>query len=73
LPAIFYNDVSLNYAFKAAGHTARMFLAVDNLLNQAPRIWPGTNSSAAPGSSVPTTAGDDLVGRYFTAGVRMKY
>jgi len=73
LPAIFYHDVSLDYAFKAAGHPAHMFLTVDNLLDQAPRIWPGTNSSAAPGSSVPTAAGDDLVGRYFTAGVRMKY
>jgi hypothetical protein len=63
----------LSYAFKAAGHSAVMFLTVDNLLNQAPRIWPGTNSSAAPGSTVPGNAGDDLVGRYFTAGVRMKY
>jgi iron complex outermembrane receptor protein len=73
LPAIYYNDVSLNYTFKAAGHPAQVFVAVDNLFDQAPRIWPGTNSAAAPGSSNPSVAGDDIVGRYFTLGLRIKY
>ncbi|MDB5460069.1 MAG: TonB-dependent receptor [Caulobacteraceae bacterium] len=72
LPGIFYHDLGLNYAFKAAGRSVQAFLAVDNLLDQAPRIWPGT-SIAAPGAANPSVAGDDMVGRYYTVGLRFKY
>jgi outer membrane receptor protein involved in Fe transport len=72
LPSIFYHDIGLNYDFKAAGHSIQAFVTVDNLLNQTPRIWPGT-STASPGTSNPAVASDDMVGRYYTFGLRMKY
>jgi iron complex outermembrane receptor protein len=72
LPATFYHDLTVSYAFQAAGHSGQAFLNVANLLDQDPRIS-GNNSSAAPGNSQPAIASDDSVGRYFTVGLRVKY
>jgi outer membrane receptor protein involved in Fe transport len=72
LPAIFYHDVSLTYAFKAQGHQMEAFFIVDNLLDQQPRISPAT-SSTTPGGGLPAVVGDDVTGRYYTAGLRFKF
>ncbi|MDB5461077.1 MAG: TonB-dependent receptor [Caulobacteraceae bacterium] len=72
LPAIYYHDVSLTYRFKAHDHDMQVFLIVDNLLDQAPRISPST-ASTTPGGGIPAVVGDDTIGRYYTAGLRFKF
>ncbi|MDB5461580.1 MAG: TonB-dependent receptor [Caulobacteraceae bacterium] len=73
LPAIFYHDLGLNYAFNAAGHAGNLFLTVNNVLDQNPRISPQTNFTATPGRDGQAVSGDDIVGRYYTVGLRIKY
>jgi iron complex outermembrane receptor protein len=68
LPGIWYHDLGLNYTFKAI----QAFLTVSNAFNQPPRISPTTNFSNSPGFGSPTPGGDDLVGRFYTAGVRIR-
>jgi outer membrane receptor protein involved in Fe transport len=73
LKAKYYADVNLSYRFKAAGHDAQAFVIVSNLFDTDPRLSPATNSSGSPGTGTPTVIGDDVVGRYYTVGLRMKY
>jgi outer membrane receptor protein involved in Fe transport len=73
LPAIYYHDLSLSYHFRP-GHTdLQTFLTVDNLFNQQPRISPSTTFTGIPGFGTPVVAGDDVLGRYFMAGIRWSY
>ncbi len=45
------------------------FFSIGNLFNRAPRIL----ATDSPGQVTPVVAGDDVAGRYFTAGVRVKF
>jgi len=69
LPGIWYHDVGLSYTLK---ETIQAFLSVGNAFNQPPRISPTTNFSSSPGFGSPAPGGDDLVGRYYTVGVRIR-
>jgi outer membrane receptor protein involved in Fe transport len=73
LPAIWYHDINVSYRFKAAGHDMTAFFIVNNLLDQQPRISPSTTFAGIPGFGTPYVAGDDPMGRYYTAGLRMKF
>jgi outer membrane receptor protein involved in Fe transport len=46
------------------------YFNIQNLFNQAPP--PANGSGSAPGVDVGHIVGDDIVGRYFTLGVRMR-
>ena len=73
LPAIFYHDVNATYRFRAANHDGQLFIVVDNLLDQQPRISPSANFTGTPGFGTAAVGGDDLLGRYFTVGLRVSY
>ncbi|WP_165837181.1 TonB-dependent receptor domain-containing protein [Phenylobacterium hankyongense] len=73
LPAIFYSDVNVAYRFIVAGHDTHAFFTVTNLFDQAPRISPSTTFAGIPGFGTPSVVGDDVMGRYFTVGVRLRY
>ncbi|MDB6042481.1 MAG: putative Outer rane cobalamin receptor protein [Gammaproteobacteria bacterium] len=73
LPAIYYHDLSLSYHFGPGGHDLQTFFTVNNLFNQQPRISPSTTFTGIPGFGSPAVAGDDVLGRYFTAGIRWSY
>lgn len=73
LPAIFYHDVTLSYGFRAAGHSVQAFLSVTNLFDQAPRVSPSTTFTGIPGFGTPSVNGDDIVGRYYTTGLRFRF
>jgi iron complex outermembrane receptor protein len=69
LPAIVTDDLNLSYRFKAWGGDLQSFLTINNLFNQPPQISPGVSS--VPGSNSP--ASGDVIGRYFTVGVRFTF
>jgi outer membrane receptor protein involved in Fe transport len=48
--------------------TAQVYLSVQNIGNANPPIV--TGSSGNPGAGIPTPAGEDIMGRYFTLGMR---
>ena len=50
------------------GSDMELYFAVQNVGNQIPPIV--TGSSGNPGAGIPTPPGEDLMGRYFTIGVR---
>jgi len=70
LPWISYTDVSASVDIGSKKFMT-MFFNVQNLFDQQPRIYSLYNSFLINFRS-PIAAGDDVVGRYFTAGVRVR-
>lgn len=77
VPEIYYSDLSLSYRFRLgpqdAGDNAEAFLSIQNLFDQQPHIWIGTGLTGSQGFAYPTPTDEDVVGRYFTAGVRLNF
>jgi outer membrane receptor protein involved in Fe transport len=73
LGPLYYHDLSLSFHFGPYGSNLQTFLTVNNLFNQPPRISPSTTFTGIPGFGSPAVAGDDVLGRYFTAGIRWSY
>jgi outer membrane receptor protein involved in Fe transport len=74
LPSTIYSDLNFSYDFglPAAG-VLQTFVNIGNLFDKQPRISPAANRSTIPGTAVPAVSGDDLVGRYYTAGIRVRF
>ena len=67
---VFYTDVSVRYTIPAAGGNFELFGTVNNAFNKQPPLIPGT----LPGVNPPTNISVyDIVGRAYTAGVRVKF
>ncbi|MEC3947757.1 TonB-dependent receptor domain-containing protein [Sphingobium sp. HWE2-09] len=70
LKPYFISDVTLSYNIKARAHDFEWFLSVNNVFDKF-RLVPPDNTN--PGILYPTARSVyDVVGRYFTTGVRMK-
>jgi iron complex outermembrane recepter protein len=71
IPAYSYTDISISYRTEIDGHEVRPFLTIENLFNKQPPINGGDPS--VPGLFYPTPAGFDVLGRYFTVGIRGQF
>ncbi|WP_443971375.1 TonB-dependent receptor domain-containing protein [Sphingobium sp. CR28] len=71
IPAYSYTDISMNYEITLGGHKVTPFVTVENLFNKKPPIV-GTQNNV-PGLFFPGASGYDIIGRYFTAGIRGKF
>jgi outer membrane receptor protein involved in Fe transport len=71
IPAYSYTDISINYQLEVGGRTVVPFLTVENLFNKKPPIV--GNGSSTVGLFYPTAQGFDVIGRYFTAGIRAQF
>ncbi len=69
VPAVGFTDFTFTADFKAARAKGQFFISVENIFNKASPVY---TLQANPGYAYPVFSGDDIVGRYFTAGVRMK-
>ena len=73
---IFYTDLSLAYEFKMDSADTeknwQTYLSIDNLFNQQPHLYSSTGVDAAQGYAYPYPADEDVIGRYFTLGLRYK-
>ncbi len=67
--AIFYHDLSAGYTFD---ENYNIYAGVNNIFNQQPRILPQGTYSGDTGTNTATNA-YDVVGRYFYAGVTLKF
>ena len=69
VPAIWYTDVSASYRFGWTGERQELFVAVNNVFNRDAPI-----ALANPTTfSIPTSIAYDRIGRYFTAGLRLRF
>ncbi len=51
----------------------KAFLTVQNLFDKIAPVWQQTGSANAPGYFYPAVNGDDIVGRYFTLGIKARF
>jgi len=66
----FYTDFNLSYRFEGAKAQPELFATVNNVLNQKGRLF---LISPLAGLNIPTARSVyDIVGRYFTVGVRVR-
>jgi iron complex outermembrane receptor protein len=73
IKAYFYTDLTVAYELQVAGHELRPFLTVENLFNKKPPITGGGSNNTVPGLFFPTAQGFDVIGRYFTVGLRGRF
>lgn len=72
VPSVAYTDVTFTF-FPGQNKDRQIFLSVQNLFNKAPPPFLTAGTSGTPAFSFPATSGDDIIGRYFTAGARFKF
>jgi outer membrane receptor protein involved in Fe transport len=63
-------DVNFQYDFDLAGSESQAFFTVENLFDTQPEVSPGSGSV---GIGYPVPAGYNLMGRYFTVGLRSRW
>jgi iron complex outermembrane receptor protein len=71
-----FGQASLNLAWQPESEAlskAEFFLNIQNLFNANPPLANATGTSTAPGGFGGFATSDDPIGRYFTAGVRIKF
>ncbi len=71
-PPIWYSDLTLNYNLKPGSSDVNIFFNVRNLFNTQPDPWAASGANAQIGSLGGYVPGDDIIGRYYTLGVRYK-
>ena len=73
IPAVAFMDLNLSYQLKRGRTDMELFLSIQNVLDTAAPVYVSTGSAANPGFSYPIVNGDDVIGRYFTTGVRVRF
>jgi iron complex outermembrane recepter protein len=71
IEAVGYVDTTISYKFQVAEKDLEAFLTINNLLDKTAPFVPSTGQ---PGIDYPTVQGlFDVVGRYYTTGLRFKF
>jgi iron complex outermembrane recepter protein len=74
IPAAAFTDLNISYTVKPDhGAQAEFFLSIQNLFNKTAAVYISPAYASSPGFYYPAVNGDDVVGRYFTAGVRTRF
>ena len=71
IPAYTYVDLAISYRTEISGHEFTPFLTVENLFNKRPPV--AGHTASVPGLFYPSAEGYDVIGRYFTMGVRGRF
>jgi outer membrane receptor protein involved in Fe transport len=69
--SVAYTDLSLTGKL-GSERNVELFLSVQNLFDEDPPLYLTSGTSGTPAFSFPAVSGDDVLGRYYTAGVRFK-
>ena len=69
--AYFQTDMDISYNFQAGGRQLTGFLNISNLFNVQGGIFQTPGYTGSPGLNYLIGPGADLIGRYFTAGLRL--
>jgi outer membrane receptor protein involved in Fe transport len=72
LPAWFQTDIGIALDLDAHGLPGSVFLNVSNLLDAQPGIFQVPSYTGSPGMNYPVVPYEDIIGRTFTLGLRVK-
>lgn len=72
VPAVAYTDLTLTFK-PNKGSNAELFFSAENLFDKKAPVYISTAFSGNPNFYYPAANGDDVIGRYMTAGVRLKF
>ncbi|MDP3676815.1 MAG: TonB-dependent receptor [Novosphingobium sp.] len=72
VPSVAYTDVTFT-AYPGQDKNKQIFLSIQNLFDKNPPPYLTAGTSGTPAFSFPATSGDDILGRYFTVGARIKF
>jgi outer membrane receptor protein involved in Fe transport len=72
LPAYFQTDITLSYDFVTQDVPFTGFLSINNLLDKQPDIYQASGYTGSPGLNYPVANYEDIIGRYFTIGLKFK-
>ena len=72
LPPQTYADLTFNYKKALDSGDLHLFLNVRNVLNTQPDAWASVGGNARFNSLGGYSLGDDILGRYYTLGLRYK-
>lgn len=72
VPAVAYTDLTLT-AFLGANKSKQIFFSVQNLFDKDPPVYVVSATSGTPNFQYPSVTGDDVIGRYFSVGARLKF
>ena len=72
MPPNWYTDINLDYKLTPGTGDMNIFFNVRNLFNKQPDHYAASGANAQIGSLGGYIPGDDIVGRYFTLGLRYK-
>jgi iron complex outermembrane receptor protein len=68
-----YTDLATSYTFEVFGHSSlSAFFSIQNLFNLQPPVTANGTPASISNLITPYVTGDDLVGRYFTAGIKLR-
>lgn len=76
VPAIYYTDISVSYQVtknSADDGGLRCDLSVQNALNKQPTLFIGPGRTGAEGYAYGAPADEDVIGRYFTLGLELRF
>ncbi len=72
LPSYFITDLNVAYDFDSWEVPFTAFVHVDNLFDRSPDVLQAQGYTGSPGMNYPVAPYEDLIGRYYTVGVRFK-
>lgn len=74
--AIYYTDLSVSYQVTGNGDDdggLRCNIAIENVFNKQPTLFIGPGRTGAEGYAYPAPADEDVIGRYFTVGLELRF
>jgi iron complex outermembrane recepter protein len=72
VPSVAYTDMTFTF-FPGKDKGKQIFLSVQNLFDKNPPPYLTAGTSGTPAFSFPAVSGDDIIGRYFTVGAKIKF
>ena len=72
VPSVAYTDLTLS-AYMGKNKGRQIYFSVQNLFDKLPPPYTVGGFSGTPTFQYPAVTGDDVIGRYFTVGVRFKF
>jgi hypothetical protein len=73
IPAYFISDLNISYDFSdLTGVPVQGFFNIQNLFDKDPDVLQAPGYTGSPGMNYPVVPYEDLIGRYFTVGVRFR-
>jgi iron complex outermembrane receptor protein len=72
LPAWFQTDLNLAHDFTLEGAGMTAFFTISNLFDAKPAIFQVPSYTGSPGMNYPIVPYEDLIGRYFTLGLKLR-